>query len=171
MKFLRVARLDDSDEHVYSPAAQVGELAVTGTFVFTFADEDPETLTGRSRQAFRNGFLGIDSFGWATVVRISEITEAEYKGAIESLARHFVSAFGAPSLREALPVARQEVEYAASLCEHEIGTLLALERHSDGEGVHEAFKRVQRQYTGRADWEGHGGEVRIWDMFPDDGKS
>lgn len=164
MKFLRVARLDDSDEHVYGPAARVGELAVTGTFVFTFADEDPEALTGKPRQAFRNGFLGLESFGWATLVRIVDIGDAEYQQAVAMLARHLVQAYGAPSLAEAVPVARQEVDFAAGLCEHGVGTLLALERHADAEGIHEVFRRVLPQ---RADWEGHGGELRIWEMFPD----
>lgn len=173
MKFLRVARLDDSDERVYSPAAQAGELAVTGTFVFSFSDDDPERLTGKQRQAYRTGFLGLDSFGWSTVVIIADVTEAEYKGAIESLARHFVSAFGAPSLQDALPVARQEIEYAAGLCEHEVGTLLALERHADEDGVHEAIRRVQQRPAEpeRPDWNEHSGEIRIWDMFPDKGKT
>lgn len=164
MKFLRVTRLDDSDEHVYAPAASVGELAVTGTFVFTFADDDPETLTGKPRQAFRTGFLGLESFGWTTLVRVVDIGEAEYEQAVEALARHLMRVYGAPSLVEALPVARQEVDFAAGLCEHAVGTLLALERHADDEGIHEAFRRVLPQ---RADWEGHGGEVRIWEMFPD----
>lgn len=174
MKFLRVVRLDDSDSHAYAQAAQDGELAVTGTLVFSFADEDPETLTGKPRQAFKNGFLGLDSFGWATVVSIVEITDAEYQGAIDALARYLVSTFGAPSVDEALPFARQEVEYAAHLCEHEPGTLLALERHADDEGIHETLKRVQQQQPPQqqvADWEGRSGEIRIWDMFPDDGRS
>ncbi len=173
MKFLRTFRLDDSDDHVYAPAAAAGEVAVPGTFVFTFSDEDPEALAGKARQAFRTGFLGLESFGWSTVVQIDEISEAEYKGAIEGLARHMVEAWGAPSLAEALPFARQEIEYAAGLCEDAPGTLLALERRSDEEGVHEAFKRVQgpREQPVRqvADWRGHDGEIRIWDMFPDDG--
>lgn len=166
MKFLRVARLDDTDDHVYQPAAVVGEPAVPGTFVFTFSDDDPETFQGKRQQAFRNGFLGVGSFGWATVVVVSEIGQAEYKGVIEALARHFVTEYGAPSLREALPLAREEAEYAASLCEHEVNTLLALERRSDGEGIHETFKVIRP----RADWEGKGTDVKIWDLSPDDGR-
>lgn len=168
MKLLRVARLDDTDDHVFLPAAQAGELAVTGTFVFTFSDEDPEQLAGKARQAFRNGFLSVHSFGWATVVKISEVSEAEYKGAVESLAHHLVRDFGAPSLEAALPIARQEVDYAASLCEYGAGTMLVLERRSDADGIHEAFKRVMPQQK-VADWQGNSGEIRIWDMFPDTG--
>lgn len=167
MKFLQVARFDASDDHVYSPAAQVDELAVTGSFVFSFADEDPETLTGKAALAFRNGFLGLDSFGWASVVRVIEIRDEEYEGAVRRLAQHFVERYGAPSLDAALPVARQEVEYASGLCEHPAGTLLTVERQCvDGE-IHESFKRVQQKKNQVADWQGSSGEVRIWDMFPE----
>ncbi len=166
MKFLRVARLDDTDEFVYEPAAGVGELAVPGTFVFTFSDDDPETLDGKRLQAFRNGFLGMRSFGWATVVVVSDVSDAEYKGVVETLAQHFVANYGAPSLQAALPLAREEAEYAASLCEHEVNTLLALERHADAEGIHETFKVIRPQ----ADWEGQGKPVKIWDLVPEDGK-
>lgn len=158
MKFPRIARLDDTDEHVYTRAASVGEPAVPGTFVYTFSDQDPGQLQGKDKQAFRHAFLGTVSFGWATVVTVAEITEAEYKGVIESLAHHFVKCFGAPSLEEALPVAREEAEYAAGLCEHEVNTLLALDRVAMHDGIHESFKVIRP----RADWQGK--EVRIWSM-------
>ncbi len=165
MKFPRVARLDDSDERVYAPAARIGELAVPGTFVFTLSDEDPEALSGKPMQAFRTGFLGLESFGWTTVVRIAEIPEDEFEGAIRALARYLVRDFGAPSLEAALPVARQEAEYAASLCEYEPGTLLTLERHADDEGIHESFRHI-RQSQAVADWQGQqGGGLRVWDLL------
>ncbi|WP_290653510.1 DUF6505 family protein [Aquisalimonas sp.] len=162
MKFMRVARLDDTDEHVYERAAQVGEPAVPGSFAFTFSDRDPATFAGKERQAFRHGFLGVRSFGWATVVVVVEIEEGEYKSVIEALAHHFVSKYGAPSLEAALPVAREEAEYAASLCEQEDNTLLAVERAVDDKGIHEAFKTLQP----RANWQGEGKQpVRVWDFF------
>lgn len=169
MKFLQVARFDDSDDHVFSPAAQIDELAVTGSFVFSFAEEDPDTLTGKAAQAFRNGFLGLDSFGWATIVRVIEIRDDEYEAAMRRLAQHFVECYGAPSIDAALPVARQEVEYASGLCEHPAGTLLTVERHAENGEIHEAFKRVQQRQNEVADWQGSSGEVRIWDMFPESG--
>lgn len=171
MKFLRVIRVDDSDDHVYSQAARPGEWAVVGSFVFSFSDDDPATLSGKPRQAFRNGLLGLESFGWTTLVEIAEIAPHDYEAAVMALARHLVDAYGAPTLEEALPVARQEAEYAAGLCEEAApGTLLAIERESNAEGIHETFKRIQpsgaTQQT--ADWEGrHGEQIRIWDMLPD----
>lgn len=165
MKFLRVARLDDTDERVYTRAAQVGELAVPGSFVFTFSDEDPAQLQGKERQAFRHAFLGTGSFGWATVAVVSEISEAEYKGVIEALAQHFVEFYGAPSLEEALPVARAEAEYAAGLCEHDVNTLISVERTVDSEGIHESFKVI----TQRVDWEA--ANTNVWQMVQDENKT
>jgi hypothetical protein len=161
VKFLRVARLDDTDEQVYTLAAKVGELAVTGSFVFTFAEQDPQRLQGKEKQAFRHAFLGTGSFGWATVVTVAEVTEAQYKGAIEALAHHFVKNYGAPSLEAALPIAREEAEYAAGLCEHEIGTLLSVERIADSEGIHESFKTFRQ----RARWDAQG--TPVWQVVQD----
>ncbi len=166
MKFMCVARLDDTDEHVYEHAARVGEPAVPGSFAFTFSERDPATFEGKEKQAFRHGFLGTRSFGRATVVVVTEIEDGEYKSVIESLARHFVSDYGAPDLEAALPVARDEVEYAAGLCDHPVNTLLAVERAADEEGIHEAFKTVQPQ----ANWQGDGKSVRVWDFFKEDGE-
>jgi hypothetical protein len=165
VKFLRVARLDDTDEHVYTKAAKVGELAVPGTFAFTFSDQNPEQLKGRERQAFRHAFMGTGSFGWATVVTVTEITEAQYKGVIEALAHHFVEHYGAPSLAAALPVAREEAEYAAGLCEHGLDTVLAVERSADAEGVQESFKVIRQ----RASWDAPG--TRVWQAVQDQGPS
>ncbi|MEK9971791.1 MAG: DUF6505 family protein, partial [Ferrovibrio sp.] len=55
MKLLRTIRFDESDARVFPDAADPGEWAVPGTFVF--ADADPETLSRQERQAFANGFL------------------------------------------------------------------------------------------------------------------
>lgn len=165
MKFPRVARLDDTDEHVYEQAAAVGEPAIPGTFAYTFTDEDPLGFAGKRKQAFRHGFLGLESFGRCTIVTVSEMDEAEYKGTVERLAHHLVEHYGAPTLGDALPVAREEVEYAAELCEHEVNTILAVERTvtADGE-IHEVFKVIQP----KARWDAK--EVRIWQIEPEDGE-
>lgn len=165
MKFLRVARLDDTDERVYTRAAQVGELAVPGTFAFTFSDEDPAQLEGKERQAFRHAFLGTGSFGWATVAVIAEITDAEYKSVIEALARHFVEFYGAPSLEEALPFAREEAEYTVGLCEYDVNTLISVERQVDAEGIHESFKKVSQN----VDWES--ANTSVWQLVKDENQA
>jgi hypothetical protein len=162
VKFLRVARLDDTDEHVYPRAAQVGEFAVPGSFAYAFSERDPSALQGKERQAFRHAFLGTGSFGFATVAVVAEVSEAGYKSVIEALAQHLVASYGAPNLEEALVVARAEVEYAAELCEHPVNTLLVVERAADAEGIHEAFKIVKPQ----ADWGAAG--TPVWQLEPEE---
>ncbi|MFZ9416598.1 MAG: DUF6505 family protein, partial [Alphaproteobacteria bacterium] len=61
MKLLRTIRLDPSDGFVFAKAAEPGEWAVAGGFMFW--DTDPATLDGKERAAFRSGILGIGSFG------------------------------------------------------------------------------------------------------------
>ncbi len=126
MRFPRVVRLDSSDAHVFAPAAEAGEWALTGSFAFF--GQDASGLEGKDKIAFASGWLGSESWGRASLVEVAEIDEAQFHQVIERLARHFVEVYGAPSLVEALPAARQEAEDAASLCEHKLGTLLAMER-------------------------------------------
>ncbi|MDH3234077.1 MAG: DUF6505 family protein, partial [Alphaproteobacteria bacterium] len=45
MLFPRTIRLDASDAHVFERAAEPGEWAVTGTFVF--AGDTPDQLSGK----------------------------------------------------------------------------------------------------------------------------
>lgn len=161
MKFPCVIRLDGSDPRVYNHAADPGEPAVTGSFAF--ADVDPEGLAHADRLAFAAGWLGTRSFGRATLVEVAEITEAEFFETVERLARHFVEAYGAPSLTEALPVARGECDDAASLCDHPVHTLLAIEREPGEQGVHERVKVIQ---PSRADE-----HAKIWELGEDDGQS
>ena len=68
MKLIRTIRLDPSDTFVFERAAEPGEWAVSGAFVFS--DADPAKLEGKARSAFRGGFLGVQSLGWSTLVQI-----------------------------------------------------------------------------------------------------
>ncbi|RLK50256.1 hypothetical protein DFR31_0146 [Alkalispirillum mobile] len=155
-KLIRTFRLDDTDDHVYPVAARVGEWAVPGAFVFRFAEQDPAIWTGGHRQAFLNGFLGTESFGWSTLVVVAEIEDAAYKTVIERVAHHLVEAYGAPGMSEALPYAREEVEYAASLCAHPVNTVLSVQRQAGPSGIEESYRTLREQ----ANWEGE--QVRIW---------
>ena len=85
MKLLRTIRLDPSDTFVFERAAEPGEWAVPGAFAF--ADADVPALAGKSRAAFRSGFLGIDSFGWSTLVQVVEASEQDRAAAVELLAQ------------------------------------------------------------------------------------
>ena len=139
----RTIRLDASDTAVFERAAEPGEWAVAGGFAFI--DADPAQLAGKRRQAFANGFLGTQSFGWSTFVAVASADEAAVEAVVERLATLFVEAHGAPSLDDARPVARQEVAFMAELCRaHPVNTLLALERviEADG-GIRERFRVIE----------------------------
>lgn len=139
-RFLRAVRLDPSDTQVYERAAVPGEWAVPGSFAFW--DTNPKQLTGKARQAFHNGFLGTQSFGWTTLVEVDAISAEELGSVIDGLSRHFMTHWGAPNHESAEQVAREEVEFAVSLCDQPIHTLLAMTRDVESEGVVENFRVV-----------------------------
>lgn len=143
MKFPRVVRLDSSDSQVFAPAARAGEWAVPGSFAFL--ERDPLSLSPKERLAFHSGWLGLESFGRATLVEVAEIDEAGFAAVIERLAAHFVSDYGAPDLVQALPTAREEAEQAAALCDHKRHSLLALERELGESGLIERFRIIRPQ--------------------------
>ena len=141
MKLLRTIRLDPSDTFVFERAAEPGEWAVPGAFAFW--NTDPAKLEGKSRAAFRGGFLGIDSFGWSTLVQIVEAKPSDRANVIETLAQQLVTHFGAPDLVAGRAAAEEEVTFAQSLCDHPADTLIAVRRvHEDG-AIREAFRTLQ----------------------------
>ena len=143
MLFLKTIRMDDSDNRVFPAAAAPGEWAVVGTFAFL--GDDPDELTGKRRQAFRNGFMGTNSFGWSTLVAVTTIGQAEYAAIVEQLADHLLASYGAPGRTQAISAAREEAEFAASLCEYPVGTMIAIERTVEDRQIAEAFRRINAQ--------------------------
>lgn len=157
MKLLRTIRFDQSDTRVFPEAADPGEWAVPGTFVF--ADADPEKLGRQEKQAFANGFLGLDSFGWSTLVTVANIEREDYDAVIEGLARHLQQDYGAPDFATARAAAKEEVDYAVSLSEHPINTLLSLSRFVEGDAIREQFRIVPPP--------GDKPHTKIWEITPD----
>lgn len=141
MLFLKTIRFDDSDLRLFDNAAEPGEWAVSGAFAF--AELPDSMVTGRIKQAFARGLLGTGSFGWSTHVCVAEIDTATYEMVIDRIAGHFVAAYGAADRDAALPLARREAEFAASLCEHPICTVLAVRRAFNSDGIVERFRIVQ----------------------------
>jgi hypothetical protein len=141
MKLLRTIRLDPSDSFVFDQAAAPGEWAVTGAFMF--AERDPSTLEGKARAAFRSGFLGVASLGWSTLVQIVEASDDDRRAATDTLAKQLVTHFGAPSIEAAVAAAEEEFAFAASLCNHPLDTLIALNRSHDGCEIREVFRTLR----------------------------
>ena len=84
----------------------------------------------QARQEFRAGFLGLASFGWSTLVEVAEATPEQREQATAALASHILAAYGAPDAAAARAAAEEEIGFAASLCDHPPGTVLALARWS-----------------------------------------
>jgi hypothetical protein len=141
MKLLRTIRLDPSDTFVFEQAAEPGEWAVSGAFVFWNAD--PATMQGKQRAAFRSGFLGVQTLGWSTLVQIVAATDADRRTAIETLAKHLVADFQAPSIEDALAAAEEEFAFAASLCDHPLDMLVAVHRTFEGGEIKESFRTLR----------------------------
>ncbi len=161
----RTLRLDPSDTVIFERAAEPGEWAVPGGFCFW--EEEPEAMSGKRRQAFRGGFLGLGSFGWSTLVEVAVATEAEREAALSALAAHIRTAFGAPDDEAARAAAAEEIGFAESLCEgHAPGTVLALSRSAEGGEVRERFRTLHRREVPHSDF----GTLPVFGMLQVEGE-
>lgn len=141
MKLLRTIRLDPSDTFVFERAAEPGEWAVPGAFVFW--DEDLDAIAGKRRAALRSGFLGVGSLGWSTLVQIVEANAEDRAALVDALAQRLVGSFGAPDLETARKAAEEEVAFAESLCDHPADTLVAVHRSIENGEIREAFRTLR----------------------------
>jgi hypothetical protein len=141
MKLARAIHFDESDTFVFASPARTGEWCISGGFEFSnFSKAD---LDGKARQAFANGWLGLETFGRVTFVAVTQIEEAEIAPLELRLAQHFVDYYGAPSVAAALPVAQEEVTQMRALCDdHAPNTLLTVARDLTAAGVHEAYRTI-----------------------------
>ena len=85
-------------------AAEPEEWALTGTFAF--ADSEPQQLSNKEQLAFRNGWLGIGSFGFSTFVVVAEITQDQFETMVSRIAGHLFEHYGAPDMLAAAKAAR-----------------------------------------------------------------
>jgi hypothetical protein len=148
VKLLKTIRLDTSDTFVFKAAAEPGEWAVSGAFVFTGADR--EALQGKSRAALRSGFLGIRSLGWSTLAQIVEATELDRAAAVQLLAARLVEHFGAPNIDVARAAADEELTFAQALCSEPNGRLIAVARTLEDGIIRETFRSLQPRGTPKA---------------------
>ena len=163
VKLARAIHFDESDMNVFHSPARTGEWCISGGFEFSNWTEGD--LVGKSRQAFANGWLGIETFGRVTFVAVTRAEPAEVEALTARLAQHFVDLYGAPSVEAAMPVAREEIAQMADLCaEHDPNTLITVARDLTEAGVRESFRTIEAQAAdigqfaihGSLDDDGHG---------------
>ncbi|MFN3969970.1 MAG: DUF6505 family protein [Gemmobacter sp.] len=164
----RTIRLDPSDGVILAPAAEPGEWAVPGTFLW--AGRPMASLDRKAQIAFRSGFLGIGGFGFSTLVTVTEVQPQNRAQAVDLLSLQLVLHLGAPDQATARPAAAEEIALAEDLCRgHAPGTLIALHRTEENGAIRERFRtlkpRDQTAYS--ADYlRGHG---RAFEFFEAEG--
>ncbi len=142
MNLARAIHFDESDTLVFHNPARTGEWAISGGFEFSNWGEGD--LTGKARQAFANGWLGLETFGRVTFVAVTKIEPDEYQALETALAQHFVDIYGAPSLEVARPVAEDELKHMVELCEgHDPNILITVARELGDAGVSEAYRIIE----------------------------
>lgn len=155
MKLARAIHFDESDQNVFHNPARTGEWCISGGFEFSNWTE--ADLSGKARQAFANGWLGLETFGRVTFVAVTQVEPSEVAALIEALAQHFVDLYGAPSIAEASSVAQNEIAHMAELCEdHDANTLITVSREITEAGVREAYRTIQAQAAGIDQFAIHG---------------
>lgn len=143
MKLARTIRFDSSDLNIFDSTAEEGEWAISGSFMFAGISED--ALVGKTRQAFANGFLGLSSFGFSTLVTVASASEEICDELVQTLASRFVDDFGAPSHNDARHAAQEEIDFMADICsEHRTGTLLSITRSLSEQGIKESFRSIAK---------------------------
>lgn len=155
MKLARAIHFDESDTRVYHSPARTGEWCISGGFEFSNWSE--ADLSGKQRQAFSNGWLGLETFGRVTFVAVTQIEEAESAALTAALAQHFVDVYGAPDLESARPVAAGEIAQMVEMCDdHDANTLLTVARELTDAGVRETYRAIAAQDAGLDQFAIHG---------------
>lgn len=144
MKLARAIHFDESDQRVFHNPARTGEWCISGGFEFSNWGE--ADLVGKARQAFANGWMGVETFGRVSFVAVTQIEPQERDVLARLLAQHFVDIYGAPSVETALGTAREEINQMADLCEdHAPNTLLTVSRELTTAGVKESYRIIEAQ--------------------------
>ena len=106
MKLARAIHFDESDQRVFASPARTGEWCIPGGFEFSNWTE--ADLTGKARQAFANGWLGLETGGRVTFVAVTQVEPAEAEAisrlglAAYTMLAHLLMAIPHPSRRPPL---------------------------------------------------------------------
>lgn len=155
MKLARAIHFDESDMNIFANPARTGEWCISGGFEFSnWTDAD---LIGKARQAFANGWFGLETSGRVTFVAVTQIEPTELETLTTLLAQHFVTYYGAPNVDAARPVATEELAQMIDLCaDHDPNTLLTVARELTDAGVREAFRTIRPENAGLDQFAIHG---------------
>ncbi|KIN70171.1 hypothetical protein Z946_25 [Sulfitobacter noctilucicola] len=155
MMLARAIHFDESDRNVFHMPARTGEWCISGGFEFSNWSE--ADLSGKARQAFSNGWLGVETFGRVTFVAVTQIEPAEFEQLKTDLAAHFVQMYGAPSIEAATGVAEDELRHMVELCDgQDPNTLLTVARELTDAGVKEGFRSIEKRDAGLDQFAIHG---------------
>lgn len=155
MNLARAIHFDESDTRVFHNPARTGEWCVSGGFEFSNWTE--ADLTGKAKQAFSNGWFGLETGGRVTFVAITQVEPSEVEALTNMLAHHFVTYYGAPDINAARPVAAQEIADMAELCDdHDPNTLLTVARELTEAGVRESYRVIEAEAAGLDQFAIHG---------------
>lgn len=155
MNLARAIHFDESDMNVFHSPARTGEWCISGGFEFSNWGEGD--LSGKARQAFANGWLGLETYGRVTFVAVTQVEPFEIDVLVAALGQHFVDVYGAPSTEAALAVAREEVMQMVELCDdHDPNTLLTVARELTEAGVKETYRTIEAQAAGLDQFAVHG---------------
>ncbi len=155
MNLARAIHFDESDMRIFANPARTGEWCISGGFEFSNWSE--ADLAGKARQAFSNGWFGLETTGRVTFVAVTQIEEAELDALTDALAEHFVTYYGAPDVAAARPVAADELQHMMDLCDdHPPNTLLTVARELTEAGVREAYRVIEAQDAGLEQFAIHG---------------
>lgn len=155
MKLARAIHFDESDMNVFHNPARTGEWCISGGF--EFSNWGSSDLTGKAKQAFTNGWLGIETFGRVTFVAVTQIEPSEREVLTNQLAQHFVDVYGAPTLEAARGVAEAEVADMIELCtEQDPNAVLTIMRDLTDAGVKEVISVIESQNASLDQFAVHG---------------
>ena len=141
VKLLRTIRLDPSDTFVFENAAEPGEWAVSGAFVFWDTRRRRRSKARRARR-FAAAFSASSRSAGRRWCRSSRRARPIGGRGRKAGASNWSAHFGAPDIAAARAAAEEEVAFAASLCNQPQDTLIAVHRRFEDGEVREAFRTL-----------------------------
>lgn len=148
MKFLKAVRLGGPDAALFLPEGMLdeGEWAVSGGFAMC------DLAAGDHRRPQCRcdvSFIGLARPKRCTIAEVVEIDETTYRSHVDTLARHLIEEWGAPTEERARRAAEDEVAYTAELCE-DFGpeVWITVKRSVEGRGIKEQYSVFRRLLIG-----------------------